>query len=311
MALPTYDELMLPLLKLLSDKKSYPVIYLEENLAKSFNLTTQEKQEMMPNGRKRILYDRINWARTYLRKASLIEFPERGYSCITVRGEEALSMNLPRITPNFLMRYPEFSDFFLRSNSKNSESSYDLSNTSQDIIDNKTPEEQIDYSFKLLNQDLSSTLLDEIKKRSPQFFERLVLDLLLKMGYGGIDTIQKLAKVTGQSGDGGIDGIIPEDRLGLDNIYIQAKRWGDTKVASKDVRDFIGALSCQNAKKGVFITTSDFTPDAISSAQRAPQQIALINGTKLTELMIEFHIGVTTEITYQIQRLDIDYFFEE
>ena len=305
MAIPTYDDIKLPLLKLLENNDILPIKELEQKLKEHFSLTPEDANKLLPNGRTRQFSNRVAWARTYLKQAGLINFPEKGLSQITKRGREVLEQKIDRITNKFLMQFPEFVSFMTRSKSEKTASLSDVSSGEL------SPQEDIENSFSLIHKELSSSLLEEIQKQSPSFFERLVLDLLLGMGYGGSENIQELAKVTGQSGDGGIDGIIPEDRLGLDNIYIQAKRWGNTKVTAKDIRDFIGALACQNARKGVFITTSFFTPDAKSSAEKAPQQIALIDGLKLTELMIDYNIGVSIERSYYLKRIDLDYFSEE
>lgn len=301
MAIPTYDDIKLPLLKTLQKGTPLSIKELEQILAEEFQLTSEDRETLLPNGRTRRFADRVNWARTYLKQAGLIYFPERGLSQITPRGEEALSLNLDKITNDFLMQYPEFVRF-IKGNRAEEKSSPDP------IYNSLSPQEQIEENFKLINQDLSSTLLEEISKQSPAFFERLVVDLLLAMGYGG--SREDAGEVVGKSNDGGIDGIIKEDKLGLDVIYIQAKRWKNS-VGSPEINNFIGALHRKGASKGIFITSSDFTKEALVAAKESRTAIVLINGEKLTNLMIEYDIGTSVQVIYPLKKLDQDYFSEE
>ena len=301
MAIPTYDEIMLPLLKLASDGSELFLRDATREMINHFQLSEDEQQQLLPSGRQPVIHNRVGWARTYLAKALLLEKTRRGYFRITDRGKEALSMNPNCIDIEFLSRYPEFVEFKERSNKKE-----EVTET-QTVGSVVTPEESIESSYQTLRQQLADELLENIKACSPTFFERLVIDLLVAMGYGG--SRRDAAHATKRSGDDGIDGIIKEYRLGLDAIYIQAKRW-ENPVGRPELQKFAGALSGNRAKKGVFITTSQFTSEAQEYVSRVDNKIVLIDGELLTDYMIDFNIGVSPIQSYEVKQLDSDYFDE-
>lgn len=272
MPIPDYQKLMLPLLKLLANGQELHFSPLVNILSDEFNLSDEERKQLLPSGQMTTIKSRSGWARTYLKKAGLIEQPKRGYVKITARGLEVLEKNLVQIDNKFLEQFPEFIAF--RDAGKS-----EIEPQVPNLITDTTPEESIENAFFNLNSQLSSDLLEIIKSSTPSFFERLVVELLLAMGYGGsrIDA----GRAIGQSGDGGIDGIIDEDKLGLDSIYIQAKRW-EGSVGRPEIQKFVGALQGNRAHKGVFITTSEFTKDAQEYVKNISNKVVLINGFTLT-----------------------------
>ena len=301
--LPDYQSIMLPLLKKISDGKTYKFRDLIDILSKYFELTEEEQKELLPSGQQPIFDNRVGWANTYMKKAGLIKSEKRGYLQISEIGQKVLLENPNVINVKFLKQFDSFNKF---SNSKKNGST--KSKEIKEIIEEEqTPEEMLEYAHQKLTNDLSQELIATIKVCSPIFFENLVIDLLLSMGYGGsrIDA----GKAIGKSNDGGIDGIIKEDKLGLDIIYIQAKRWENT-VPTREIRDFAGALLAKKAKKGVFITTSSFPKSAIEFVGQIEPKIVLIDGQRLGELLIEFNVGVSTQRSYQVKRMDSDYFEE-
>lgn len=306
MAVPTYDQLMLPLMKLLAEQTApIKVSEVVELLAECSKLSNDELEQTLPSG-KNIFKDRVAWAKTYLVKAGLVQQPKRAFCEISELGRSINLNGLNSITNDFLSQFDSFRDYkFSRSNKFETENSLIIDreiniNEYQKI---HTPEEIIENTTELLVSSLKSDLLKLIKNNSPQFFEKLVVDLLVAMGYGG--SHQDAAQAIGKTNDGGIDGIISEDRLGLDKIYIQAKRWENT-VGRPDIQQFKGELADQVAKKGVFITTSIFSKEAIESAKKSA--IVLIDGDKLTSLMIEFGLGVQIERSFHIYKIDQDRF---
>ncbi len=301
MAIPDYQSCMLPLLKFYADGQEHTFREAIEALAREFKLTDAERREMLPSGQREVFDNRVGWARTYLKKAGLIEAPKRGVNRITKRGLDVLKQKPERIDVSFLAQFQEFKDFrALRHAKPEEEPELDLNN--------KTPEESLEGAYQKLRSDLASDLLQRVKTCSPTFFERLVVEVIVKMGYGG--TRKDAGKAIGKSGDGGIDGIIKEDKLGLDAIYIQAKRWDNT-VGRPEIQKFVGALTGQRAKKGLFITTSDFTSDAEDYVSRIDAKVVLIDGETLAQLMIDHNVGVSTISTYEIKKVDSDYFSEE
>lgn len=305
MAIPDYQTIMLPFLKLVSDQQEHSLSEIVENLAQSFNLTEDEKKELLPSGQMPIFYNRVGWARTYLKKAGLIESARRGILKITQRGSEALRQNLQRINDDFLKQYPEFIEFI--STSKTDDTKTTRAETK--IISQQTPEESLEYGYQNIRQNLADELLNRVKTCSPSFFERLVVELLVNMGYGG--SIKDAGKAIGGSGDGGVDGIIKEDRLGLDIIYIQAKRW-EKNIGSPEINNFIGALDRKGARKGIFITTSKFTSDAKNAIYEAKTKTIIpIDGEELAQLMIDYNIGVSKIAAYELKKIDSDYFIED
>lgn len=300
MPIPDYQTLMLPLLKTLVDGKVHALREVRESLANELQLSDAERQELLPSGAQRVFDNRVSWARTYLKNAELLDYPERGRLKITARGQSVVKQNPPQINVKFLDQFPEFVAFRLAKK----EPKADKANHVEEI---ETPDELIEAAYSRLKAELTAELLSSIKASSPAFFERLVVDLLLKMGYGG--SRKEAGQAIGSSGDEGIDGIIKEDRLGLDIIYIQAKRWEPT-VGRPEIQKFAGALQGQRARKGVFITTSTFSKEAIDYARMIETKIILVDGLRLAELMMEYGVGVSTVSTYELKKIDSDYFSE-
>ena len=268
-----------------------------------FKLSEAERKEVLPSGRSYIIDNRVGWARTYLKKAGLLEDTRRSHFRITDTGAEVLAKSPTEINIKFLQQFPEFNEFRKKKDDGEEEQEQVIQEeTSQ------TPQELLEYGYQKIKRDLAQEIIESVKKASPRFFEQLVVELLLKMGYGG--SLKDAGKAIGQSGDGGIDGIIKEDKLGLDTIYIQAKRW-DGPIGSPEIHKFAGALQGQRARKGVFITTSKFTKEALDFASMIENKIILIDGDTLSNLMIDYDIGVSIVNTYLIKRIDSDYFVDE
>lgn len=303
MAIPDYETLMLPLLRLVAESKLSDVALSDaiSRLADEFKLTDDERSEWLPSGSSLKFNSRVSWARTYLQKAKVLESRQRGHTRLTERGKSLLAENPPRVDGKLLMRFPEFVEFVGKKNSKSEKLP-----ATEDTPSSLTPREAIESHAAELRKTLAEDLLDKIKNSTPEFFERLVIRLLVKMGYGG--SLQDAGEAIGKSGDGGIDGVIREDKLGLDNIYIQAKRWSDRSVGGPDIDQFAGALSKKKAHKGIFITTSSFTKAALDSVKEYTSKIILIDGVTLAEYMIDYDVGVATATTIQIKKLDVDFF---
>lgn len=305
MPIPDYQTIMLPLLKLLSDKKEYVFKDVVTLLGNQFQLTEQELNELLPSGQSLLFANRVGWARTYLKKAGLLEAPKRGMVSITNRGLEVLKKKPVKIDNSLLKQFPEFLEF---QNLKKEDFEI-VGNTDTAQNEKQTPEETIDLAYQNIRQSLAQELIDSVYRMSPAFFERLVVELLVKMGYGG--SIKDAGKAIGKTGDEGIDGTIKEDKLGLDIIYIQAKRWQPGNVVGRpELHKFVGALAGQGAKKGIFITTSSFSKDALNYAPKNETKIVLIDGVQLAQLMIDYNLGVSVQRSYEIKRLDNDYFEE-
>lgn len=302
MAIPDYQTCMLPFLRYLGDGNEHSLRDAEEAIAEHFNLTPIERAELLPSGQQGIFKNRIGWARTYLKKAALIEAPKRAVFKITERGLQVLASNPARIDTKLLEQWPEFIEF--------RDMSRGTTEQTQSIelpLTTSTPEEAIELAYQGLREQLAQELLARILSCSPTFFEQLVVELLVKMGYGG--SRRDAGERVGQTGDGGIDGIIKEDRLGLDTIFIQAKRWQGS-VGRPEIQKFVGALQGQRARKGVFITTSFYTADAIDYASRIDTKVVLIDGKQLSALMMDFDVGVSAAASYIVKRIDSDYFEE-
>ncbi len=307
MSLPqNFQTIMLPLLELISDGTNHKMNDVTESLSKHFNLSEEEKKLQYPSGSAYIFQNKTRFARLYLLKAGLIEDPQRGFIKISKSGSEILSKKPPFIDVKFLEKLPKFIEFKKELKEKSKEKEEIVVENKE--IESQTPQELVEYGYQKIKEDLSSALLGLVKQSTPRFFENLVVELLLAMGYGG--SRKDAGKAVGQSGDGGIDGIIKEDKLGLDVIYLQAKRW-ENVVGSGEIRNFVGSLVGQNANKGVFITTSWFTKDAIEFVKTITHKVILIDGEMLTQLMIEYNVGVSKEISYDIKKIDSDYFIEE
>lgn len=306
MPIPDFQSAMLPILRMAADGKDHTLGDAVDLVAHEFKATDQERNELLPSGRQRRIHNRVGWAKTYLQKAGLLEANGRGRFRITTRGREVLGREPNRIDMQFLKQFPEYNAFAaLRHDVQPSGESPSPSAVDES---SETPEEVLDKSYQALRRGLADDLLERIKKSSPSFFERLVVDLLVAMGYGG--SLKDAGQAVGQSGDGGIDGIIKEDRLGLDVVYVQAKRWND-KVGRPVVQAFAGSLEGQRARKGVLITTSDFSQDARDYVKNIEKKIVLINGQDLTRFMIDHDVGVATVDTYIVKKIDIDYFGDE
>jgi len=304
MAIPDFQTLMLPLLKVIADGREYRLRDVLEPLAEEFQVTDEERQHLLPSGRYPTFDNRIAWAKTYLKKAALIDQPRRAYFQITERGREVLKSAPGFINMKFLEQFPEYIAF--KENSEQVETQPEI--IQAETIQTETPEELTEGGARTIRKELAGEILQRVKGCSPAFFERLVVELLVKMGYGG--TRQDAGRAIGRSGDEGIDGVIHEDRLGLDVIYLQAKRW-ENVVGRPEIQKFVGALQGQRAKKGVFITTSDFTKEAVEYVRNIDNKVVLINGGLLASLMIDNNVGVSLAAIYEIKKIDSDYFLEE
>jgi restriction system protein len=302
MAIPDFQSVMLPLLKFSSDQAEHSLQDAVESLADQFELTLEERQELLPSGKQARFDNRVAWARSYFKQAGLVENTRRGFFKISQRGLELLKTNPEKINKKILEQYPEFLEF------QNVRREVQEVEVLTDEPEKQTPEEQLENAYKTLFDGLASEIILLVKSCSPAFFERLVVELLLAMGYGG--SRAEAGRAIGQSGDGGIDGIIDEDKLGLDSIYIQAKRWEGT-VGRPEIQKFVGALQGNRANKGVFITTSDFTKEAKEYVKNINNKVVLINGLTLAKLMIENNVGVSVAATYEVKKIDSDYFVDE
>jgi restriction system protein len=300
MAVPDFQSIMLPLLKIAGDMKEHSVSESVDVLAQEFRLTEDDRKELLSSGRQTRFDNRVGWTRTYLKKAGLLEYTGMGKFRITQRGLEVLSTNPKRINVKFLKQFPEFLEFQKFSQQVKKE-------VEKPDESEKTPEEILADNYQYLRDSVAHELLERIRSCSAKFFEELVLDLLVAMGYGGS---RKDAERVGRIGDGGIDGTIKEDKLGLDFVYVQAKRWQGT-VGRPVVQAFAGSLEGQRARKGVLITTSNFSPDAKDYVEKIEKKIVLIDGEQLSQLMIDHGIGVTEVASYAVKKVDHDYFSEE
>jgi len=310
MAVPDFQSLMLPLLKIADDGSEHNTSEVVEILAQQFGLSENDQDEMLPSGKQRKFDNRVTWTKTYLQKALILSSTGRSRFRITERGIKILNDNPSSLNVKYLNQFPEFMAFHTVTNAKEGKTN-EASSTSQEIVEktSQTPQEILEISYQNLRQTLAQELLEQIKNNSPKFFEGLVVDLLVAMGYGG--SRKDAGQAIGQVGDGGIDGIIKEDKFGLDAIYLQAKRWEGT-VGGPAVQGFAGALIGKKARKGVFITTSTFSPQARSFASGTENlKIILIDGEQLAQLMIDYDIGVTEESRYIVKKLDLDYFGDE
>ena len=306
--IPDYQTLMLPVLRYAAEGETR-VADVSERIADDLGLTQAERDELLPSGRQRLLHNRIHWAKFYMSKAGLIASPARGRFVATDKGKALLATSPERIDVALLMQEPEFREFY-----RNEGAAIDENGTPakpvQDTSSRTTPEEQIDAAYASMQAALRDELLQRILSNSPAFFEQLIVDLLVAMGYGG--SHKDAAAQLGRSGDGGVDGIVNEDRLGLDRIYVQAKRYAPgNPVGRPDVNGFVGSLVGLGATKGVFVTTSTFSQPARDFVKHLSQRIILINGEELADLMIEHGVGVRSYRTVEFKRLDEDFFGEE
>ncbi|WP_377110118.1 restriction endonuclease [Pseudoalteromonas sp. R86517] len=309
--IPNYQDFMRPFLQIAynahqdgqaNEVKLRDVI---NQLAEQFNLTDEERTETLPSGKQSVLDNRVGWARTYLTKAGLLDVKRRAHFVITPRGIEALKDNVD-INNDYLKRFDEFVAF----KQKNNEYTETQSTTvvpAAEAESDITPDEALRSAYRKINDALAEEIIERTRKVTPAFFENLLIELLLAMGYGG--TGEGAAHALGKSGDNGIDGVINQDPLGVDQIYIQAKRYAEgNNVGSGDIRDFFGALNLKKAQKGIFITTSDFTPSAMQTAKDLGMRIVLINGKELAKLMLRYNIGSRDEQVLHLKKIDEEFF---
>jgi restriction system protein len=298
MPLPDFQSFFRPLLDLAADGREHSIQEARESIGKTMRLSEEDMKQLLPSGTQRMFDNRVAWAKSYFVQAKVFESPRRGYFRITQRGQDLHKQGHKRIDIRILNQYPEFVEFHKGRVTKEEEIE----------PPSETPEETLQKSFESIRSDLASQIVQRIAGNSPDFFERLVVDLMVSMGYGG--SRADAGRSIGGTGDEGIDGIIKEDRLGLDLVYLQAKRWEGT-VGRPEVQKFVGALHGKRAKKGVFITTGKFSDDAYRYVETIDPKVILIDGRRLAELMIDQGLGTTTTATYQIKRIDSDYFTEE
>jgi len=303
MPIPTYQELMTPILNLASDGAVRTLSDYEELVVQQFKLTEEERSQMLDSGRQRRLRNRVNWAISDLTRSGLMDRTGRGVTLITEQGRRELGDNPGPITRASLKKYPEFTQ-------KDKQSERDRTEQTRDpTTEKETPDELLESNYTLVRHKLAQDIIEQVMKATPIFFEKLVVDLLVAMGYGG--SRKDAGETVGQSGDGGIDGVIKEDRLGLDLVLVQAKRYTDAVVGRPAVQAFVGSLEGERARKGVFITTSSFSKDAQAYVKSIGTRVVLIDGEQLAEYMIDFGVGVTDVVSYHVKRVDIGYFGEE
>jgi len=297
---------MLPLLRSLEDRGEQSVRDLRDKIASDLCLTESDRAELLPSGKQAVYDNRLGWAKTYLDKAGLLRTVKRGVYVLTPRGKEILSHSPERIDAKSLEVFKEFQDFVAPPQDVEMERPRDIAELA--VAGSATPEETLENAYKDLRQKTEAELLETVLHSSPRFFERLVVDLLVRMGYGG--SLEEAGKALGRSHDGGVDGMIKEDHLGLDIIYVQAKRWQNT-VGRPEVQGFAGTLEGERARKGVFITTASFSKEAREYVTKIDKKIVLIDGQRLSGLMFDFGIGVNAVGSYELKRVDTDYFSEE
>ena len=303
MSIPDFQSVMRPVLAMVQDGVPLRLSELRERIAEVFQLTEEERKERLPSGHQTVINNRVGWARTYLNKAGLLTIPSKGMVQITARGREALANGPERISVAWLKQFPEFADFHTAKPQM-----VDVLGVPEASVAETTPDEQLADAHQALMQSLADELLAQVRAGTPGFFEQLVVDLMIAMGYGG--SRKEAGKATQATNDDGIDGIIKEDKLGLDVIYLQAKRWANT-VHRPEIDKFIGALTRQRARKGVFITTSEFSAGAREAALSMDIKVVLIDGVELARLMVENNLGVSVKQVYEVKQLDSDYFTEE
>jgi restriction system protein len=313
MKIPDYQSLMLPLLEALGDGREHLVRDVRENIAAKLGLGTAEREALLPSGKQPVFDNRLGWTKTYLAKAGLVSSVRRGVYQLTDRGRSVLASKPTRVDDAYLAQFPEFEEFRRKTENdgEDSETPSKVDGSATVVAQaapSATPQESLDAAYHQLRRAVETELLAAVRGASFRFFERLVVELLVKMGYGG--SLKDAGKAIGRSGDDGLDGIIKEDHLGLDAIYIQAKRWERT-VGRPEVQAFAGSLEGVRGRKGVFITTSTFSSDAREYVSRIEKKIVLVDGQQLASLMTDFGIGVTPVSTYEVKRVDGDYFSEE
>jgi len=305
MPIPDYQTLMLPLLKIADDGEVHTKRDAVNELAVQFGLSETERKELLPSGKQEIFDNRVGWARTYFKHALLIDHVQRGQFRITDRGKQVLAEKPKRIDNAFLSKFPEFLQFQKRSQAAAAEAS----KSAVSAVETDTPDDLMATGYLNRRRQVEEDVLAKVKSSSPEFFERLVVKLLTSMGYGG--SLADAGKAIGKSGDGGVDGVIKEDKLGLEQIYLQAKRWDNASVGRPEIQKFVGALHGKRARKGIFLTTSTFTKEAHEYASGLETKVILIDGPQLAELMFDYGVGISTESTYVVKRIDNDFFEDE
>lgn len=301
MAIPDFQSVMLPLLKFCADGEEHTHREAIDALAAKFGLSEQEQKQLLPSGQQCVFDNRVSWARSHMKMAGLIENTRRGVFRITERGRKVLQQNPDEINMRFLQQFPEYEE--ARNRHRKTKKPQDVVESEEQ--ESQTPAEQLEAAYQTLRDNLAGEILGQLKSSSPIFFEKVVVEVLVKMGYGG--SRKDAGQAIGRSGDEGIDGIIKEDRLGLDIIYIQAKRW-ENSVSRPEIQKFAGALQGKRARKGIFITTSEFSSGAREYVSGIDSKIILIDGQELAQLMIDYGVGVSTDAVYELKRLDSDYF---
>ncbi len=305
MPIPDYQTLMLPLLKIAGDGKVHTKRDAVNELAIQFGVSEAERKELLPSGKQQVFDNRVGWARTYLKMAMLIRYVQRGQFQITERGQAVLAKNPPRIDVAYLRQFPEFVEFQKPLRPAAAEENDHVVSAAE----TDSPDDLMATGYLNRRRQIEQDVLAKVKSCSPEFFERLVVKLLTAMGYGG--SLADAGKAIGKSGDGGVDGVIKEDKLGLEQIYIQAKRWDSTSVGRPEIQKFVGVLHGKRARKGIFLTTSAFTKDAHEYASSLETKVILIDGQQLAELMFDHEVGVSTESTYVVKRIDNDFFDDD
>lgn len=303
MSVPDFQSFFRPLLEIAADGKEHSIREAREVITAIFNLSTEDLSELLSSGTQTKFDNRVAWAKSYFVQAKVLESPHRAHFKITERGMQLHSQGHERIDYKVLNQYPEFVEFH-NPQKQNKNTQVEISQE----ISSETPEEILQKSYQSIRSDLASEILDQVKANSPSFFEKLILDLMVAMGYGGSRSDAR--QLTAKSGDEGIDGIIKQDKLGLDVIYLQAKRWEGT-VGRPEIHKFVGALHGKRAKKGVFLTTGKFSEEAIEYVKSIDPKVILIDGKLLANYMIDFDLGTSKKVTYEIKKIDTDYFTEE
>lgn len=306
MTIPTFEQIMPVILNLAAESDRIAIRHCMDDVANHFNLSEEEREQTLPSGKQKVLYNRTYWASFDLLKAGLLEKRQRGIYAITERGREVHSTDIDKLSRQYLSRYPEYAEY-LSPNKKDDALEPEIISIESSTL---TPQERIEKAYRELHQILKAELMERILSCSPEFFEKLIIDLMIGMGYGG--SLKEAAEHVGKSNDGGIDGVINEDKLGLDRIYLQAKRYASQNTVGRpELQGFAGSLLGRGANKGVFVTTSSFTKGANDYVENLPQRIVLVDGDELTTLMIKYGVGVRMEQRFELMKADEDYYIED
>lgn len=306
MTIPTFEQIMPVILDIAAESDQIAIRHCMDNVADHFNLSEEEREQTLPSGKQKVLYNRTYWASFDLLKAGLLNKRQRGIYAITERGRDVHSTDIDKLSRQYLSRYPEYAEYLLP-NKKDDASEPEIISIESSTL---TPQERIEKAYRELHQILKAELMERILSCSPEFFEKLIIDLMIGMGYGG--SLKEAAEHVGKSNDGGIDGVINEDKLGLDRIYLQAKRYASQNTVGRpELQGFAGSLLGRGANKGVFVTTSSFTKGANDYVENLPQRIVLVDGDELTTLMIKYGVGVRMEQRFELMKADEDYYIED